>query len=92
MKQIPKNFEQLISSPEAANLLKNKDVLQSLSTSPEAQKLIQMLSQKSNGNLQSATDAAMKGDPSQLGKILGEATKNPEIAQTIQNLSKNLPR
>lgn len=92
MKQVPNNFEQLLSSPEAANLLKNKDALQNLSTSPEAQKLIQMLSQKSGGNLQSATDAAMKGDPSLLGKLLSEATKNPEIAQTIQNLSKNLPR
>jgi len=92
MKQVPNNFEQLLSSPEAANLLKNKDALQNLSNSPEAQKLIQILSQKSDGNLQSATNAAMRGDPSQLGKILSEATKNPEIAQAIQNLSKNLPR
>jgi len=92
MKQAPQNFEQLLNSPEAANLLKNKDALRNLSTTPEAQKLIQALSQQSGGNLQSATDAAMKGDPSLLGKILSDATKNPEIAQTIQNLSKNLPR
>jgi hypothetical protein len=92
MRQIPKNLEQLLSSPEAANLMNNKDALQSLSNSPEAQKLIQILSQKNGGNLQAATNAAMQGDPSQLGKILSEATQNPEIAQAIQNLSKNFPR
>ena len=92
MKQLPKDLEQIMNSPEAMKLLKNKEALMALSNSPEAQKFIQILKQKSGGNLQEAAEAAMKGDPSQLSKLVNEVTQNPEGAKAVSSLSRNLPK
>jgi ubiquinone biosynthesis protein Coq4 len=92
MKQLPKDLEEMLNSPEAANLLKNKEAILSLSNSPDAQKFMQLLKQTSGGTLQSAADAAMKGDPSALSKLVNEVTKTPEGAKAVTNLSQNLPK
>jgi hypothetical protein len=92
MKQLPKDLEQLMNSPEAVNLLKNKDAIMALSNSPDAQKFMQLLNQSSGGNLQAAADAAMKGDASLLSKLVNEVTQSPEGAKAVSNLSKSIPK
>lgn len=92
MKEIPNNLEQMLNSPEAANLLKNKEAILALSNSPDAQKLIQLLKQTSGETLQAAADAAMQGDPSKLSKLVNEVTKNPEGSKALSNLSQNIPK
>ncbi len=92
MKPFPDNMEQLIKSPEAAKLLENKDALMSLSKSPEIQQFMKMLSDKSGGNLQGMAEAAMKGDASQLSKLVNEVSKNPDVAKTMSNLNKKFPK
>lgn len=92
MKQLPKDLEQMLNSPEAANLLKNKEAIMALSNSPDAQKFIQLLKKTSGGTLQAAADAAMKGDPSQLSKLVNEVTQSPEGAKAVSNLSQNIPK
>lgn len=85
-------LERLIQSPEAAKLMKNKDALSALSQSMEIQALMQSLKEKSGGNLQAVAQAAMKGDTSQLSKLLGEVRKNPDIDKTISNLEGKAPK
>jgi hypothetical protein len=92
MKQLPKDLEQMLNSPEAGKLLKNKEAILALSNSQDAQKLIQLLTQTSGGTLQAAADAAMKGDPSQLSRLVNEVTKSPEGAKAVSNLTQNLPK
>lgn len=92
MKQFPEEIEQIINSPEAAKLLKNKDALMALSNSPEVQHIMHLLKEKSGGNLQAVAEAAMKGDPSQLSRLVNEVTQNPEAAKAVSNLSRNLPK
>lgn len=92
MKPFPNDMDKLIKSPEAAKLLENKDALMALSKSPEIQQFMKMLSEKSGGNLQGVAEAAMKGDASQLSKLVNEVSKNPEAAKTVSNLSKNFPK
>lgn len=92
MKQFPDEINQIMNSPEALKLLKNKDALMAISQSPEVQKMMQILTEKSGGNLQSAAEAAMQGDPSKLSRLVSEATKNPEVAKTMSNLNKNFPK
>lgn len=92
MKQLPKDLDEMFNSPEAANLLKNKEALLNLCNSQDAQQLIQLLKQTSGGSLQSAADAAMKGDPSELSKLVNDLTQTPEGAKAVSNLSRNLPR
>lgn len=89
MKQFPDDMNQLMNSPEALKLLKNKEALMALSQSKEVQKMMQILTEKSGGNLQSVAEAAMNGDPSKLSSLLNEATQNPEVAKTMSNLNKN---
>ncbi len=92
MNQLPKNLEQLLGSPEAAKLMGNKGALDAITKSPEAQKLMQLLNQTSGGNLQAVTEAAKRGDTSQLGKLLSEVSKNPELSKTVSDLGQKLSR
>lgn len=92
MKQFPDDINQMMNSPEALKLLKNKEALMALSKSPEVQKMMQILTEKSGGNLQSVAEAAMNGDSSKLSRLVSEASQNPEVAKTVTNLSKNFQK
>ena len=89
MKPFPDDMNQLLNSPEALKLLKNKEALMAISQSPEVQRMMQILTEKSGGDLQSVAEAAMHGDPSKLSRLVSDATQNPEVAKTMSNLSKN---
>lgn len=92
MKEFSPDLNRLMQSPEAAKLLKNKEALSSLAQSAEIQDLMNMLKEKSGGNLQAVAAAAMKGDTSQLTRLVNEVSQNPNIAKTVTNLGGKLPK
>ena len=90
MKPFPKDLNQIMNSPEAAKLLGNKETLDALSKSPDVQKFMQMLQDKSGGSLQAVAEAAMRGDTSKLSQLVNEVSQNPEAAKAINNLNQKL--
>ncbi len=92
MKQPPQDWNNLLKSSEAGNILKNKDALINLSQSVDAQKFISLLNKQSGGNLQEITQKAKNGDISDLSSLLNELTKDPEGAKVMSDLSEKFPK
>ena len=86
------NLDDLMKNPKAAGLLKNKDALKSLLSSPDTQRLMQMLNQNAGDGLKSAASAAAKGDTSQLMGIVQQVMQSKEGAQVIQRINQAVPQ
>lgn len=89
MKQEPND---VLSSPEAASLLKNREVLQDLLSAPETKRLMEVLSRQNGGSLQEAARQARKGDLSGLSSMLQGLTATRDGAQALENMEKKLNR
>ena len=59
---------------------------QRLASTPEGQKLMQLLQQQDMGQLQKAMDAAGSGKYQEAGKILNTLLSSPEARQLIRQL------
>ena len=90
-KEQPK-LDELMKTPQAAGLLKNKDAVMGLMNSPDAQKLLQMLNQKGGDGLKTAADAAMKGDTSQLVGLVEGIMKSKEGAAVVERINQAIPK
>ncbi len=84
--------DDFLHSPQAAQLLKNKDQVMGLMHSPDAKRLMELLQHSGGAGFQGAAEAAMKGDPAKLMAILQQVMASPEGAATVQNINKNLPK
>ena len=84
------NLNQVFASPQAQNLLNNKQALESIMKSGEAQRLMELLSKNAGSGLKNAAQSAMQGDASQLKKLVDDLMNNPESAQLIENLNKKV--
>lgn len=82
----------ILSSPEAASLLKNKEAVLGLMNSPDAKKLMEMLNQNAGGGLKTAADAAMKGDASALMGLMQQVMGSKEGAAVVDRIQKNVPK
>ena len=82
----------ILKSPQAEKLLKNKDAIESLVKSPDTKRLMDILNKSAGGGLKAAAQAAMKGDSSQLMGIMDQLMKDPEGAQVVNRLNKNMPK
>ena len=82
----------VLSSPEAASLLKNKDAVMGLMNSPDAKKLMEMLNQNAGGGLKTAADAAMKGDASALMGLMQQVMGSKEGAAVVDRIQKSVPK
>ena len=80
-----------LHSEQAEELMKNKAALQDLLKAPETVKLMQLLEQKSGGNLKSAAQAATKGDTAMLLAIMNEVMSAQDGAKAVEQLKKKLP-
>lgn len=89
MKQNP-NLNQVLASPQAQNLLNNKQALESLMKSGEAQRLMELLNKNAGSGLKNAAQSAMQGDTSQLKKLVGDLMQNPESAKLVEDLNKKI--
>ncbi len=83
-------MEELMGQPQAAQLLKNPGAVEQLTQAPETKKLMQMLNQGAGGDLQSVTEAAMKGDTSQLMALMNQVLSNPEGAKMVDQLQRTI--
>lgn len=84
-------FDELKKKPQAAKLLNNQEAMANVLKSPEAARLAELL-KNSQGDLESAAKLAMGGDTSQLMGLINNLMANPEGAEAIQNLNKNIPK
>lgn len=81
------NLDELMKDPKAADLLKNKALLQSILTSPDTQKLMQMLNQRAGGDLKQAASSAAKGNIQALSGLVRQVMSSEEGARLVQQLN-----
>ena len=72
--------------PQAKQLLENQNAVRQVLASPETRKLLQSLQKKSAGQLQSAAQAALAGDPSALNQVLRDLAADPQAKQAMDRL------
>ena len=84
------NMNDLMKSPQAAQLLKNRTAVENLAKAPETQHLMNLLNQSAGGGLKSAAEAAMKGDTSQLMGLMDLLMKDPHGAKVVEQLNKTI--
>lgn len=90
MKQNQANLNDMLSSPQAKNLLNNKQALESILKSGEAQRLMELLNKNAGSGLKNAAQSAMQGDASQLKKLVDDLMQNPESARLVEDLNKKV--
>lgn len=90
MNQSQPDLNQVLRSSQAAELLKNRQALESLLRSDEARRLLDSLNQNSGGGLKNAAQAAMKGDGTQLMGLVQGLMNDPKSARLVQDLNAKL--
>ena len=69
-----------------ADLVKNKEALNRLARSGDAQRLMELLRQ--GGGIQGAAEAAVKGDTSQLVGMMQRLMNTPEGGELVERISR----
>ena len=92
MNQKQPGLQDLLNTPETASLLKNKQAVESLMKSGEAQRLMELLNQNAGSGLKDAAQSAMKGDTTQLMSLVEGLMKNPQSAKLVEELNKKVPK
>lgn len=92
MKQWPSDLENIMNSPEAKELMKNKEKIKELSNSREIKEILEILKESGGKNIENAAQTAMAGDPSELSVLIDILQKNPEAAEAISQLKKHLSK
>lgn len=82
----------LLHSPQAQALLRNKEQVMSLADSPDAKRLMELLSRAGGAGLENAAQAAVKGEPQALIRIMQSVLSTPEGAKTAESISRELPK
>ena len=83
------NFDELMKSKQAAQLMGDRSKLEKLRDAPETQQIFSMLS-RATGDLESAAERAAKGDAAQLTEAIRQLMRDPEGARLIQKMKDNL--
>lgn len=84
--------DNVLNSPQAAKLLKNKSALENLVKSPDTRQLMDLLNKSAGGGLKAAAEAAMKGDPAQIMGLMNRLMSDPEGAQVVDRINKSMPK
>lgn len=90
MNQKQPGLDDLLHTPQAANLLKDKQAVEALMKSGEARRLIELLHQNAGGGLQDAAQSAVNGDASQLMSLVQGLMKDPQSARLVEELNKKV--
>lgn len=90
MDQNHPNLNEVLKSPQASNLLKNKQAIESLMKSAEAQKLMELLNRNSGESLKNAAQSAMSGDSKQLMSMVQNLMSDPNNVKLIEDLNKKI--
>lgn len=86
------NMNDVLNSPQAAELLKNRQAMESLLHSNEARRLMELLNQNSGDGLKDAAQSAMKGNPAQLMGLVEGLMKDPKSAKLVEELNKKVQK
>lgn len=73
-------------------LRKNKALLEEIVHSADAQRLMELLNQKSGGTLQSAASSAALGDPTALLGMVRQVMQTQEGAKLVERLNQTAPK
>lgn len=92
MKQNPPNLNDLLGSAQAHDLLRNKDSLEALMKSGEAQRLMELLNQNAGDGLKDAAKSAMSGDAAPLMKLVEGLMRHPESSKLVEQLNKKVQK
>lgn len=84
------NFQDMLHSEQAAQLMKNTNKLEQIRNTPETQRLFQLLSQSAGGDLEQAANRAAQGDASTLMEAIRQLMQNPEGQKLVQNMKESL--
>ena len=84
--------DQLKENPAAKELLANQKAIRQLLADPETRKVLSSLQKKNSVQLQAAAQSALHGNSSALSGLLQELSSDPQAAQAMQKLDKNLHR
>ncbi len=84
------NLNDLLQSPETANFLKNRQVVETLLHSGEARKLMDLLNRNAGGNLSDAAQSAMNGNTAQLMGLVQSLMNDPQSAKLAEDLNKKV--
>lgn len=90
MNQKQPDLNEVLTSPQATNLLKNKQALEALMKSGEAQRLMELLNRNAGNGLKDAAQSAMKGDTTQLMGLVHGLMQDPGSAKLVEELNKKL--
>ena len=90
MAQNQSDWNSMFQSPQAETLLKNKQAVESLMKSQEAQQLMELLNKNSGQGLQQAAESAMKGNTAQLTQLVEGLMRNPQSAKLVEELNKKV--
>lgn len=82
----------ILKTPQAEKLLKNKGALENLVKSPDTKQLMNLLNQSAGGGLKAAAEAAMKGDTAQIMGLMNKLMNDPESAKVVDRIQKNMPK
>ena len=86
------NLNNVLNSPQAAELLKNRQAMEDLLHSNEARRLMDLLNQSSGDGLKTAAQSALNGNPAQLMGLVEGLMKNPQSVQLLEQLNKKVPK
>ena len=84
--------DQLKENPAAKELLANQKAIRQLLADPETRKVLSSLQKMNSVQLQAAAQSALQGNSSALSGLLQELSSDPQAAQAMQKLDKNLHR
>lgn len=90
MDQKQPDLNQILTSPQASSLLKNKQALEALINSGEAKRLMESLNRKAGSGLQDAARSAMQGDTAQLMSLVQGLMQDPKNAQLAEQLNSKI--
>ena len=82
--------DQLKENPAAKELLANQKAIRQLLADPETRKVLSSLQKKNSAQLQAAAQSALLANSSALARLQQEHSTDPQAAQPMQKLDKNL--
>lgn len=86
------DFNELLRSKQAAQLMQDKGAVDALQKAPQTQKLLSMLSQSVGGDLEGAADAAAKGDAAKLMGAMTKLLNDPEGKRLVEEISRSIQK
>lgn len=84
------DLNELLSSKPAQTLLNDQNTVSRLKNAPESQRLLELLNQQADGNLENLASAAAQGNPQQLMGAIQKLLHDPESQKLLQNISQGI--